>query len=103
MRSGQKQPLIEPPDNRTFFCLTELSFLIIILINTKDDELFGFYETDGDDIKTVPVYALFERIGEEKLGYFQREVHLQNYQIQNLRQITRKISNVRILYNKTTE
>nr|CAD2198064.1 unnamed protein product [Meloidogyne enterolobii] len=66
MRSGQKQPLIEPPDNRTFFCLTELSFLIIILINTKDDELFGFYETDGDDIKTVPVYALFERIGEEK-------------------------------------
>nr|CAD2178520.1 unnamed protein product [Meloidogyne enterolobii] len=85
MRSGQKRPLIELPDNRTFFCLTELSFLIIILTNTTDDELFG----EPDNVTQVrTVYEILKQIGNGKL----EEFRLQNDQ--NFGQITPKLINV---------
>uniref|UniRef100_A0A915M117 Uncharacterized protein n=1 Tax=Meloidogyne javanica TaxID=6303 RepID=A0A915M117_MELJA len=85
MRSGQKRPLIEPPDNRTPFCLTELSFLIITLIYTTDDELFG---EPGNVTQVKTVYEILEQIGNGKL----EEFGLQNDQ--NFGQITPKLINV---------
>nr|CAD2169687.1 unnamed protein product [Meloidogyne enterolobii] len=86
MRSGQKRPLIEPPDNRTVFCLTELSFLIITLVYTTDDELFG---EPGNVSQVKTVYEILEQIGNGKL----EEFRLQDDQ--NFGQITPKLINVR--------
>uniref|UniRef100_A0A915MSA5 Uncharacterized protein n=1 Tax=Meloidogyne javanica TaxID=6303 RepID=A0A915MSA5_MELJA len=73
MQSGQKRPLIEPPDNRTVF------------LYTTDDELFG---EPGNVTQVKTVYEILEQIGNGKL----EEFGLQNDQ--NFGQITPKLINV---------